>query len=56
MRLSIKTEVSHSRVHLSNIGLAFDNINFIFAPKINSIEIAADEIFLMQMVVIPKDL
>lgn len=58
MRLSIKTEVLRSRVHLSNIGLAFDNINFIFAPKINSSEIAADEIFLMkiQAVVIPKDL
>jgi len=25
--------------------LAFDNINFIFAPKINSNEIGADEFF-----------
>jgi hypothetical protein len=33
-------------MHLSNIGLAFDNINFIFASKINSNEIDADEIFL----------
>jgi len=37
-------------MHLSNIRLAFDNINFIFATKINSNEITAEEIFLLTKV------
>jgi len=34
-------------MHLSNIRLAFENINFIFASKINSNEVTANEIFFL---------